>query len=70
MDRKRNKFLWKSSFLAFIFSANLFLVAEIDQSIFKAYKNTFEEIALEIWDLAEVGYQEYESSRIFERRVS
>ena len=69
MDRKRNKFLWKSSFLAFIFSANLFLVAEIDQSIFK-HKNTFEEIALEIWDLAEVGYQEYESSRILKEELA
>ena len=69
MDRKRNKFSWKSSFLAFIFSANLFLVAEIDQSIFK-HKNTFEEIALEIWDLAEVGYQEYESSRILREELA
>ena len=69
MDRKRNKFSWKSSFLAFIFSANLFLVAEIDQSIFK-HKNTFEEIALEIWDLAEVGYQEYESSRILKEELA
>ena len=30
----------------------------VDQSI-KKHQSTFEDVAMDIWDLAEVGYQEY-----------
>ena len=35
----------------------------VNQSI-KKHQSTFENVAMDIWDLAEVGYQEYKSSEI------
>ncbi len=35
----------------------------VNQSI-KKHQSTFENVAMDIWDLAEVGYQEYKSAEI------
>ena len=35
----------------------------VNESI-KVHQSTFENVAMEIWDLAEVGYQEYKSAEI------
>ncbi|SVA94918.1 uncharacterized protein METZ01_LOCUS147772, partial [marine metagenome] len=35
--------------------------SELDQSI-NNHQQQFEKVALQIWDIAEVGYQEYQSS--------
>ena len=40
-----------------------FAVSSLDENI-NSHQKEYEQVALEIWDLAEVGYQEYKSSKL------
>ena len=62
MGRKKNMFQRKSiSFLAFVIISNLIIAEDIIYSI-KDHKENFQDVALEIWEFAELGYQEIKSS--------
>ena len=62
MGRKKNIFQRKSiGFIAFLLISNLIVAEDIIHSI-KDHKNNFEDVALEIWEFAELGYQEIKSS--------
>ena len=62
MGRKKNIFQRKSiGFIAFVLISNLIVAEDIIHSI-KYHKNNFEDVALEIWEFAELGYQEIKSS--------
>ena len=62
MGRKKNIFQRKSiGFIAFVLISNLIVAEDIIHSI-KDHKNNFEDVALEIWEFAELGYQEIKSS--------
>jgi len=62
MGRKKNIFQRKSiSFLAFVIISNLIIAEDIIHSI-KDHKDNFQDVALEIWEFAELGYQEIKSS--------
>ena len=62
MGRKKNIFQRKSiGFITFILISNLIFAEDIIHSI-NDHKNNFENVALEIWEFAELGYQEVKSS--------
>ena len=62
MGRKKNIFQRKSiSFLGFVIISNLIIAEDIIHSI-KDHKDNFQDVALEIWEFAELGYQEIKSS--------
>ena len=43
--------------------------SELDQSI-NNHQQQFEQVALQIWDIAEVGYQEYQSSSLLKENLA
>ena len=43
--------------------------SELDQSI-NNHQQQFEKVALQIWDIAEVGYQEYQSSSLLKESLA
>ena len=43
--------------------------SDLDQSI-NSHQQQFEKIALQIWDIAEVGYQEYQSSSLLKASLA
>ena len=65
-----NKIIYYSSFiLAFCFiSLNTFAKEGIDKIIDK-HQGKFEKTALDIWDFAELGYQEYKSSNLLKEQL-
>ena len=68
MGGKKNRFQWQILGLIFALSIN----AEsntLDLSL-KNHKKHFEKIALNLWEVAELGYQEYESSNILADSLS
>ena len=64
MGRKRNLLQWKSFNLILIFFVSSVGANQLIDASIKKHQNTFENIAMDIWDLSEVGYQEYQSSKI------
>ena len=56
--------------LILFFSLNAFAVisSDLDSSI-DEHQELFENIAMKIWDMAEVGYQEYESSKLLQESL-
>ena len=63
MGRKASKIQGKVFGLIIIFSLGFNVSASIDNSI-NNHKEHFSKIALQIWDNAELGYQETESSKL------
>ena len=62
MDRKKNIFQRKSiGFITFVLISNIIVSEDIINSI-NEHKHNFEDVALEIWEFAELGYQEIKSS--------
>ena len=62
MGRKKNIFQRKSiGFITFVLISNIIVAEDIIHSINK-HKHNFEDVALEIWEFAELGYQEIKSS--------
>ena len=62
MDRKKNIFQRKSiGFIIFVLIGNIIIAEDIIHSI-NEHKHNFEDVALEIWEFAELGYQEIKSS--------
>ena len=60
MGRKKSNLQWKILSLVFLFSINAY-GNSLSKSIIK-HKDHFEGVAMELWNLAELGYQEHESS--------
>jgi len=60
MGRKKSNLQWKILSLVFLFSINTY-GNSLSKSIIK-HKDHFEGVAMELWNLAELGYQEHESS--------
>ena len=69
MGRKRNLLQWKSFNLILIFFVSSVGANQLIDASIKKHQNTFENIAMDIWDLSEVGYQEYQSSKIDRKSV-
>ena len=65
-----NKIFYYSSFiLAFAFlSLNTLAKEDVDKIIDK-HQSKFEKTALDIWDFAELGYQEYKSSNLLKEQL-
>ena len=68
MGGKRNRFQWQILGLVFVLSINI-ESSTLDLSL-KNHKEHFEKIALNLWEVAELGYQEYESSNILADSLS
>ena len=68
MGGKRNRFQWQILGLVFVFSINI-ESNTLDLSL-KNHKEYFEKVALNLWEVAELGYQEYESSNILADSLS
>ena len=69
MYRIKSKTLIKSStIIALIASINLHADPGLDKALNK-HQKTFEDVALKIWDWAEVGYQEYKSSALLKEEL-
>ena len=64
-----NKFIYRSGlWLGFLFlSLNSYAERNLEKLI-DNHQSQFEDIALKIWDYAEVGYQEYKSSDLLKRK--
>ena len=70
MYRIKIKALIKSSIIiALIASINLHADPGLNKALNK-HQKTFEDVALKIWDWAEVGYQEYKSSTLLKEELS
>ena len=70
MDRKNNTFQKQSAVLmALVFSIATMADSSLNMSINK-HQKTFEDVALKIWDWAEVGYQEYKSSELLQSELA
>ena len=70
MDRKNNTFQKQSAVLmALVFSIATMADSSLNMSINK-HQETFEDVALKIWDWAEVGYQEYKSSELLQSELA
>ena len=66
-----NKFIYRSSlWLGCLFlSLNSYAERNLEKLI-DNHQGQFEDIALKIWDYAEVGYQEYKSSDLLKKKLS
>ena len=70
MRRKKNKFFRQTSLVfGLISSISIQADSGLDKSIDK-HQNTFENAAMQIWEWAEVGYQEYKSSELLKKELS
>ncbi len=70
MGRQKNSFQKQSSLLiALVLSTAAIADSSLNASINKN-QNTFQEVALKIWDFAEVGYQEYKSSELLQSELA
>ncbi|MDG2060910.1 MAG: amidohydrolase [SAR86 cluster bacterium] len=66
-----NKIIFYTSLLTsfLMVSQNTFADNNIEENIAK-HQEQFEEVAMKIWDYAEVGYQEYQSSDLLKKELS
>ena len=70
MGRQNNTFQKRSAVLiALTFSIATLADSSLNMSINK-HQKTFEDVALKIWDWAEVGYQEYKSSELLQSELA
>ena len=70
MGREKNIFQKQSAVLiALVFSMSTLADSSLDSSINK-HQETFEQVAMKIWDWAEVGYQEYKSSELLQSELA
>ncbi|MDB9769883.1 amidohydrolase [Gammaproteobacteria bacterium] len=70
MGRKKNIFQKQSAVLiALVFSISTLADSSLNSSINK-HQETFEQVAMKIWDWAEVGYQEYKSSELLQSELA
>ena len=70
MGRQNNTFQKRSAALiALTFSIATLADSSLNMSINK-HQKTFEDVALKIWDWAEVGYQEYKSSELLQSELA
>ena len=65
-----NKIIFYTSFLTLLLlnSQNSFAGKDLKQNI-NTHQEQFEQVALKIWDFAEVGYQEYKSSALLKEQL-
>ena len=69
MGRKKNILQRKSiGFITFVLISNLIIAEDIIHSI-NNHKDNFEDVALKIWEFAELGYQENKSSNKLARSL-
>ena len=68
MRSKRNKF--QLQILCLVSAVSINIESSILDSSLKNHKEHFEKIALNLWEIAELGYQEYESSSILADSLS
>ena len=64
----KSKIKWILISLQFIYVQTTLSDASLDK-IINYHQQEYEKIALKIWDLAEVGYQEYESSGLLKESL-
>ena len=70
MGGKKNTFQKQPAVLiALVFSITTLADSTLNSSINK-HQKTFEEVAMKIWDWAEVGYQEYKSSELLQSELA
>jgi len=70
MGRQKNTFQKQSAVLiALTFSIATLADSSLNMSINK-HQKTFEDVAMKIWDWAEVGYQEYKSSELLQSELA
>ena len=70
MGRKKYSLQKQSAVLiALVFSISTLADSTLNASINK-HQKTFEEVAMKIWDWAEVGYQEYKSSELLQSELA
>ena len=70
MGRQNNTFQKRSTVLiALTFSIATLADSSLNMSINK-HQKTFEDVAMKIWDWAEVGYQEYKSSELLQSELA
>jgi aminobenzoyl-glutamate utilization protein B len=70
MGRQENTFQKQSAVLiALTFSIATLADSSLNMSINK-HQKTFEDVAMKIWDWAEVGYQEYKSSELLQSELA
>jgi aminobenzoyl-glutamate utilization protein B len=70
MGRKKYSLQKQSALLiALVFSISTLADSTLNRSINK-HQKTFEEVAMKIWDWAEVGYQEYKSSELLQLELA
>ena len=69
MHRIKSKTLLQSTIIiGLVASINLKANPTLDKALNK-YQQTFEDVAIQIWDWAEVGYQEYKSSALLKKEL-
>ena len=68
MRSKRNKF--QLQILCLVSAVSINIESSILDSSLKNHKEHFEKIALNLWEIAELGYQEHESSNILAKSLS
>ena len=69
MRRKENKIFKQTAFvIVLIASLQTLADSSLNQSINK-HQKTFENAAMQIWDWAEVGYQEYKSADLLKQEL-
>ncbi|MDP7196073.1 MAG: amidohydrolase, partial [SAR202 cluster bacterium] len=66
-----NKTIFYSSLLVILSLScqNSYTTSDLDLTINK-HQQKFEQLALQIWDIAEMGYQEYKSSNLLKEALS
>ena len=68
MRSKRNKF--QLQILVLVFALSINIESSILETSLKNHKEHFERVAIDLWEVAELGYQEYESSDILADSLS
>tara|TARA_Y100001970_G_scaffold6943_2_gene7963 strand:+ start:18356 stop:19783 length:1428 start_codon:yes stop_codon:yes gene_type:complete len=65
----KNNFFLVLNIISFTFWLNTVSANEI-KGLVKKHQEEYKQVALDIWDYAEVGYQEYKSSNLLKRKLS
>ena len=69
MHREKNYIFRQASLvLGLIFSISIQADSSLDKNIDK-HQHSFENAAMQIWEWAEVGYQEYKSSELLKKEL-
>lgn len=68
MPSKRNKF--QLQILVLVFALSINIESSTLETSLKNHKKHFERVAIDLWEVAELGYQEYESSNILAESLS